>query len=173
MPINVNYRHPLIAWVKGLVQHYNHEKYWRYRKFVTSPESKGVYPRIKKWLYLFYIKRCDAYNNSSFGTDMSAGALFKTPPKLPHGPNGIIISPYATIGKNCKIYQQVTIGDNGADYLSAPIIGDNVIIGAGAKITGKITIGNNVKIGTNAVVVENVPDNATVVAPKARIISKL
>ena len=127
---------------------------------------------IIKYLKLMYIKRCDAYNNASFGTDLNAGAQFKTPPRLPHGPNGIIVTPYAKVGANAYIYQQVTIGDDGKGYLNAPTIGDNVVIGAGAKILGKITIGNNVKIGANAIVVEDVPDGATAVSPKARIIIK-
>ena len=75
----------------------------------------------------------------------------------------------AKIGKNAKIFHQVTIGE-GND--GAPTIGDNVMIGAGTKITGNIRIGNNVKIGTNCVVVEDIPDNATVVMNKPRIIVK-
>ena len=54
----------------------------------------------------------------------------------------------------------------------APTIGDNVYIGPGAKIFGAIHIGNNVRIGANCVVFEDVPDNATVVLPKPRIIIK-
>lgn len=127
---------------------------------------------IIKLLRLIYIKRCDAYNNSSFGTDLNAGALFKTPSRLPHDPNGIIVSPYAKVGSNAYIYQQVTIGDDGKHYTHVPEIGDNVSIGAGAKLFGKIKIGNNVKIGANAVVVEDIPDDATAVIPKARIIIK-
>lgn len=166
MPINFNYKHPLAAWLLGIIQHYNHKKYWKYRYYVVN--SGGVF-LVKYWKML-YIKRCDAYNKSSFGTDLGAGAVFKTPPRLPHGPNGIIVSPYAIIGANSYIYQQVTIGDDGKDYRHVPVIGDNVSIGAGAKLLGKITIGNNVKIGANAVVVDDVPDGATVVGPKARII---
>ena len=54
----------------------------------------------------------------------------------------------------------------------APTIGDNCYIGAGAKIVGKIHVGNNVKIGTNCVVFEDIPDNSTVVLSKPRIIVK-
>ena len=168
MPINFNYKNPFASWLRGIIQHYNHNNYWRYRSYVTK--RGGIL--LLKYLRLLYIKRCDAYNNSSFGTDLGAGAVFKTPPRLPHGPNGIIVSPYATIGENSYIYQQVTIGDDGKYYKNVPIIGDNVSIGAGAKLLGKITIGNNVKIVANAVVVEDVPDGATVVSSKARIIIK-
>lgn len=167
MPL-INSQRPIVSFMHGWVQHYNRERYWRYREYVMGG---GKY-KIIKYLRLLYIKRCDAFNNSSFGTDIGNGAQFKTPPRLPHGPNGIIVSPYAVIGANSYIYQQVTIGDDGKDCRNAPILGDNVSIGAGAKLIGKIRIGNNVKIGANAIVVEDVPDGATVVAPKARIIVK-
>lgn len=154
--------------MQGWVQHYNSKRYWRYRESVISTGGG----KIIKYLRLYYIKRCDAFNNSLFGTDIGGGAQFKTPPRLPHGPNGIIVSPFAVIGANSYIYQQVTIGDDGKDYRNAPVIGDNVSIGAGAKVLGKIKIGNNVKIGAGAIVVDDVPDGATVVGPKARIIIK-
>ena len=84
--------------------------------------------------------------------------------RLPHI-NGIIISAYAVLGNNCTVYHQVTIGANEhvPNYKNAPKIGDNVYIGAGAKLIGNITIGNNVIIGANAVVTKDVPDGYTVV----------
>lgn len=130
----------------------------------------GKIRMVIAYVKLMYIKRCDAFNCCSFGSDIGSGAVFLTPPRLPHGPNGIIVSPYAKIGKNSYIYHQVTIGDNGKGYMNAPEIGDNVIIGAGAKVLGRIKIGNNVKIGANAIVVDDVPDGATVVSPKAIVI---
>lgn len=68
-----------------------------------------------------------------------------------------------------KIYHQVTIGEGNS---GAPIIGDNAIIGAGAKIVGKIEIGSNVKIGANCIVFKDIPDNSTVVMKAPRIIIK-
>jgi len=87
---------------------------------------------------------------------------------------GIIISPHAIIGKNVNISQQVTIGVSGEkEKRGVPIIGDNVYIAPGAKIFGKITIGNNVKIGANAVVYKDVPDDVNVVLdPGMKILSK-
>jgi len=74
------------------------------------------------------------------------------------------------IGRNCNINQQVTIGySNDTD---CPIIGNNVIVSAGAKVIGKVTIGDNSKIGANAVVVKNVPSNCTVVGVPAYIVRK-
>jgi len=85
-------------------------------------------------------------------------------------PNGIVIHPKAVIGPNCLIFQQVTIGarDGGV-----PVIGGNVDIGAGAKIIGDVLIGDHVRIGANSVVLENIPDGATVVGIPARIINKI
>lgn len=86
---------------------------------------------------------------------------------------GFIFRGGAVIGDNCTIFHQVTIGSNTlADSLCAgsPHIGNNVYIGAGAKIIGNVKIGDNVRIGANCVVVEDVPNNSTVVMPKARII---
>lgn len=65
-----------------------------------------------------------------------------------------------TVGKNCWINQQVTIG---WEQKGQPVIGDNVRIGAGAKVIGKVVVGNNCIIGANAVIVKSVPDNCTVV----------
>lgn len=65
------------------------------------------------------------------------------------------------------IFHQVTIGRSRG---KAPVIGDNVFIGPGAKIFGGIRVGNNVKIGANCVVFQDVPDNSTVVLGKPRII---
>lgn len=96
-------------------------------------------------------------------------------PILPHGLSGIYISAGAKLGKNCVLFHQVSIGSNtlpGSKGQGFPTLGDNVYVGAGAKIIGGITIGNNVRIGANCVVTENVPDNATVVMERPRIIVK-
>ena len=153
-------------YMRQIIQHYNPKKYWKLRYRVIE---KNRFPKIIKLLYLFYIKRCDAFNNASLGTHIGYGATFDTPPHFPHGLYGIFVSHNAHIGRNATILHQVTIGE-GSD--GAPTIGDNCFIGAGAKITGNICIGNNVKIGTNCIVVEDVPDNATVVLSKPRIIIK-
>jgi serine O-acetyltransferase len=87
---------------------------------------------------------------------------------IQHGFSTIITA--KSIGKDCWINQQVTVGYNGKNNF--PTIGDNVVIRAGAKVVGKITIGNNVKIGANAVVVKDVPENCTVVGVPAYIVKK-
>lgn len=79
----------------------------------------------------------------------------------------VIVNNYAKIGKNCRIHSCVNIGRD----TEAPTIGDNVYIGPGVKMWGKIRIGNNVAIGANAVVTKDVPDGVTVAGIPAKIIS--
>ncbi|SRR6266702_1222152 len=75
-----------------------------------------------------------------------------------------------TIGCNCSVNQQVTVGYNGPDQ--RPTIGNNVSIRAGAKVIGGITIGNNVVVGAGAVVTKNVPADCTVVGVPAYIVKR-
>jgi serine O-acetyltransferase len=86
---------------------------------------------------------------------------------------GITISGKAILGRNCNLSQSITIGVAGkGETVGVPVIGDDVYIAPGARIFGKITVGNNVKIGANAVVYKDVPENAVVVMdPGFRIIS--
>ena len=97
------------------------------------------------------------------------GAKIAGIPSLPHGLHGIYISRYASIGANCLIYQNVTIGE--VDR-KAPRIGDNCLIGAGAMVIGDIRVGDNVKIGAGAVVSFDIPDNCTVVSPRALVLER-
>jgi serine O-acetyltransferase len=87
---------------------------------------------------------------------------------LPH-PNGIVIHEDATIGDDCMIMQQVTVGMIGDGEV--PVIGNRVYIGAGAKIIGKVIVGDGARIGANAVVLSDVPPNYTAVGIPARIIA--
>jgi len=82
---------------------------------------------------------------------------------------GIIISGFARFGDNCIVRNGVTIGLKNLEEKAAPDIGNNVNIGAGAKILGAITIGDDVAIGANAVVLEDVPDGSLAVGIPARI----
>lgn len=82
----------------------------------------------------------------------------------------IVIHGNSVIGKNLNIRQGVTIGDVNS---KVPIIGDNVYIGAGAKIIGDVKVGSNVIIGANAVVTRDIPDNTIVGGIPAKIIRKI
>jgi serine O-acetyltransferase len=87
---------------------------------------------------------------------------------IPH-PNGIVIHPEVTIGPNCLIFQQVTLGAGGP-IAGCPNLGGHVDVGAGAKILGGVTIGDHARIGANAVVLTDVPARATAVGVPARIV---
>ncbi len=89
-----------------------------------------------------------------------------------HHTLGIVIGHEVIIGRNCEVFQNVTIGSNRKkkDGRGMPIIGDNVSIGAGAVVVGSIKIGNNVMIGANSYVDKDIPDGACVVGIPARII---
>lgn len=82
---------------------------------------------------------------------------------------GIVISGHARFGDNCRIRNGVVVGLRRLDRPLAPVIGNNVDIGAGAKLLGAITIGDNVAIGANAVVLADVPDNSIAVGVPARV----
>jgi serine O-acetyltransferase len=84
----------------------------------------------------------------------------------------LIIHPKAIIGRDCSIAHDVTIGTLGGGKMGVPVIGDNVMISSGARVLGPIRVGNNVKIGANAVVIKDIPDNATAVGVPARIVKK-
>jgi serine O-acetyltransferase len=80
---------------------------------------------------------------------------------------GIVVSGYARFGDNCRIRNGVVVGLGRVEDPGAPLIGNNVDIGAGAKVLGHITIGDNVLIGANAVVIRDVPANSIAVGVPA------
>lgn len=83
----------------------------------------------------------------------------------------IILNPLTKIGSNCTLRHGVTIGNRKSED-DVPVLGDNVNIGAGAKILGKISIGDNVSIGANAVVLSDVPNNHIAVGIPAKVFLK-
>jgi len=100
-------------------------------------------------------------------SDISLEATLGEGLKLPH-PNGIVIHEEAVIGRNCMIMQQVTVGmiDGG----EVPTLGDNVYVGAGAKIIGRLKVGDGARIGANAVVLHDAPAGATAVGVPAKVV---
>lgn len=83
---------------------------------------------------------------------------------------GVIISQHAVIGRNCDISQRVTIGTSATGRPGAPTLGDNVYVGTGATLAGKIRIGNGAKIAANTLVIDDVPNGATVMGVPGRVI---
>lgn len=159
--MSIDWHKAYVRKIRGMVQHFDENKYWKYREKIINARG-GVLP----YLYLLKVKKMDAYNNASIGINIGFGAEFDSPPKLPHGMYGIIIHPYAKIGKNVTIFHQVTIGDDGRDKNNVPTIEDDVVLYPGCKIVGKCTIGKGAKIGANCVVSFDIPPYATVTLPK-------
>lgn len=135
---------------------------WNIKKYIKQKKSQ------------FLIDAYDSFfarHASWIGYD----SCFNGPPCFPHGYFGIFISGGSTIGKNAVIFQHVTIGSNSLNQSTqtgSPTLGDNVYIGAGAKIIGKIKIGDNCRIGANAVVYKDMPPNSIAVQSPTRIIQK-
>ena len=103
------------------------------------------------------------------GIEIHPGARIGKSLFIDHG-MGVVIGETAIIGDNVTLYQGVTLGGTGKEKGKRhPTIGNNVVVGAGAKVLGNITIGDNSYIGSNAVVIKDVPDNSTVVGVPGRI----
>lgn len=133
------------------------------KDYIESIENPPVY-----LLNIYYGKL------AKYGSWIGHNTNFSTMPCFPHGLYGIFISGDAKIGKNVVIFQQVTIGSNtlNGSNTGSPIIGDNVYIGAGAKIIGDIIIGDNCRIGANAVVYKSLESNSVAVQRETRVIVK-
>ena len=128
------------------------------------PEFRSVFykrARLLRLLSSWWLRGKTALEIST--NDIGGGMIIQ------HGFSTIISA--EKIGKNCKIYQQVTIGYT--HDLRAPVLGDNVEVCCGAKVLGGITIGDNVLIGANAVVVKDVPANSVVAGVPAKVIKTL
>lgn len=103
------------------------------------------------------------------GIEIHPGAQIGDGFFVDHG-MGVVIGETAIIGDNVLLYQGVTLGGTGKERGKRhPTVGNNVVIGAGAKVLGNITIGDNSYIGSNAVVIKDVPPNSTVVGVPGRI----
>ncbi len=106
------------------------------------------------------------------GIDIHPGAEIGSNFFIDHG-TGVVIGETAEIGDNCTLYQNVTLGGTSLKREKRhPTLGNNVVVGAGAKILGPVKIGNNVKVGANSVVTKDIPDNSVVVGVPGRVISR-
>lgn len=132
--------------------------------------------RIAHWFYrhhLFFIARVISQISRFFtGIEIHPGAKIGKGLFIDHG-MGVVIGETTEIGDNCTIYQGATLGGTGKDKGKRhPTIGNNVLIGAGAKVLGPFRVGDNSKIAANAVVLREVPPNSTVVGVPARVVVK-
>jgi|SRR6185437_4005005 len=131
---------------------------WRY----------GVKPAIVRKLFSFIYKVLFKFVQIITGIELPCEVKIGRNFVIDHF-GGIIISGYAQFGDNCRIRNGVVVGLRRVDEKYAPMIGNNVDIGAGAKLLGPIHIGNNVVIGANAVVLSDVPDNSIAAGVPAQI----
>ena len=130
--------------------------------------------RRAHWLYKHNMKTLARWwsqvNRFFTGIEIHPGAEIGEGLFIDHG-SGVVIGETAVIGKNCVIYQGATLGGTGKETGKRhPTLGDNVMVGSGARVLGPINIGNNVKIAANAVVLSDLPDNCTAVGVPARIV---
>ena len=136
-----------------------------------------VFYRIGHFFYkhklLFIARLVSQIGRFCTGIEIHPGAKIGRRLFIDHG-MGIVIGETATIGNDCTIYHGVTLGGTGKDkYKRHPDLGNNVMVGCGAKVLGPIKIGDNVKIGANAVVLKDIESDATVVGiPPRKIIKK-
>ena len=110
------------------------------------------------------------YAHSQTGIDINPGAQIGRRLVIDHG-MGIVFGETAEIGDNCTIYHGVTLGGTGKDSGKRhPTLGNNVLIGAGAKVLGPVYIGDNVRVGAGSVVLKNLPANTTAVGVPAEVV---
>ena len=133
--------------------------------------------RISHYLYinkLFFLARLISQISRFFtGIEIHPGAKIGRGLVIDHG-MGVVIGETSEIGDNVLLYHGVTLGGTGKDKGKRhPTVGNNVVIGAGAKVLGPIYIGSNSKIGANSVVLNNVPEGATAVGIPAKNIIKI
>lgn len=135
-----------------------HALMWHHLNYQLHLWRIPILPRfISQWVRFFT------------GIEIHPGAVIGRGCFIDHG-MGVVIGETAALGKNVTLYQGVTLGGTGKEKGKRhPTLGDNVVVGAGAKVLGNIRIGSNVLIGANAVVVRDVPPNSTVVGVPGRI----
>jgi serine O-acetyltransferase len=106
------------------------------------------------------------------GIEIHPGATIGKGFVIDHG-SGVVIGETAEIGDNCTVYQGVTLGGTGKDIGKRhPTLGNNVMVGAGAKVLGPFYIGDNTKIAANAVVLKEIPENCTAVGIPAKVVRR-
>ncbi len=133
-----------------------------------------IYYRFSHWLYkhrrFFLARMVSQFARFKTGIEIHPGATIGKGLFIDHG-SGVVIGETAIVGDNCTIYQGVTLGGTGKEHGKRhPTLMDNVLVGSGAKVLGPFTVGENSRIAAGAVVLEEVPPNATAVGVPARIV---
>ena len=126
--------------------------------------------RLYRWGLPLIPRILSQINRFFTGIEIHPGATIGRRFFIDHG-SGVVIGETTEIGDDCLLYQGVTLGGTGHEKGKRhPTLGNNVVVGTGAKVLGNILIGDNVKIGAGSVVVHNVPDNSTVVGVPGRVV---
>ena len=133
-----------------------------------------LFHRVSHWLYkhnLFFLARMNSQiARHCTGIEIHPGATIGRRLVIDHG-MGIVIGETAEIGDDCLIFHGVTLGGTGKDHGKRhPTIGNNVLISCGAKVLGPFKVGDNARIAANAVVLSEVPEDATAVGIPAQIV---
>ena len=132
-----------------------------------------IYHRFAHWLYnhkcLFLARLVSQWSRHFTGIEIHPGAKIGRRFVIDHG-MGIVIGETAEIGDDVLLYQGVTLGGTGKDRGKRhPTIGNNVMVGCGAKVLGPFTVGDNARIAANAVVLTEIPPNSTAVGVPAKV----
>ncbi|NLJ31921.1 MAG: serine O-acetyltransferase [Clostridiales bacterium] len=130
--------------------------------------------RRANWFYRHNMKFMARYLSQrarhKTGIEIHPGATIGKGLFIDHG-MGVVIGETTEIGDNCTLYQGVTLGGTGKDHGKRhPTLGSSVMVGAGAKILGPFRVGDNARVAAGAVVLDEVPDNATAVGVPARVV---
>ena len=133
-----------------------------------------MYYRVAHWLYehrlRFVARWLSQLARRRTGVEIHPAAKIGRRLVIDHG-TGIVIGATAEIGDDCLLYQNVTLGGTGAAREKRhPTLGNNVMVGSGAKILGPFQVGDNARIAANAVVLSEVPPNSTVVGVPGRVV---
>ncbi len=149
----------------------------RFEVLLCYPSVKAMmYHRLAHKLYLgghtTLARWISQHSRHVTGIEIHPGASIGKGFFIDHG-DGVVIGETTVIGDNVTLYQGVTLGGTGKDVGKRhPTIGNNVTVGAGAKVLGPFTVGDNSKIGASAVVLKEVPPNCTVVGNPGRIVRR-
>ena len=143
--------------------------------FLLYPGVRAVIDyRIAHWFYKhgrFFIARYISQRSRRItGIEIHPGAQIGKRLVIDHG-MGIVIGETTIIGDDCLLYQGVTLGGTGKEKGKRhPTLGNNVLVGAGAKVLGPFKVGDNSRIAANAVVLNEIPDHATAVGAPAKVV---